>query len=90
MQRSLYNYRHVFAFIFMGMSVFVIKIVTIKLFLSGELSLGLKNTVYLLWKTNELFYQFLVVMNFIFKPIFIYYLTLVIFYIYNKKTKAFD
>ncbi len=81
----LYVFRHVFACISMLVSIYIIKVITIKLYLNLEPHLGLKDTIYILWKTQKLFYRFLVIINFVIKPAFIYYLTLVIFYLSFKR-----
>ncbi len=83
--RALYFFRHVFALIAMLVSIYIIKTVTIKLYLNLEPHLSLKDTIYILWKTQKLFYRFLVIINFVIKPAFIYYLTLVIFYLSFKR-----
>lgn len=56
-------------------SVYVIQSVTVQLYFSPNVPLALIDTVKALWHTDKIYFQFLAIMNFIIKPLFVYYLS---------------
>lgn len=70
--------RHIIALFCAIVSIYVIKTITVHLYFYSGDDVGLFDVIYALWHTQKPYYQFLVFMNFIFKPLFIYYLVVVI------------
>lgn len=63
----------------MLLAIWIITVITVKLnFYPGQ-TLNIVEVIQKLWQTGQLYFQLLVVMNFIIKPIFAYYLALVVF-----------
>lgn len=82
-EKWLYNYRHIVALSITLLSIQIIKIVTIVNYAPPFQNKSIMSLCTVLWRSDDLYLRFIVIMNFIIKPIFIYYL--VIFLINLKK-----
>ncbi|ANH13536.1 TPA: hypothetical protein ACIZB4_001128 [Legionella pneumophila] len=82
----LYSLRHLIALLVMLVGTYLIKIVTVLLYIPSDYStLSLLSLCRVLWLSNEFFLRFILVVNFIIKPLFLYFGILFWFYYLNKK-----
>ncbi|APF03753.1 TPA: hypothetical protein JA346_00195 [Legionella pneumophila] len=82
----LYSLRHLIALLVMLVGIYLIKTVTVILYISSDYStLPLLSVCSVLWLSNEFFLRFILVVNFIIKPLFLYFGILFWFYYLNKK-----
>ncbi|HAT9591202.1 TPA: hypothetical protein JBD08_12495 [Legionella pneumophila subsp. pneumophila] len=82
----LYSLRHLIALLVMLVGTYLIKIVTVILYFPSDYStLSLLSLCHVLWLSNEFFLRFILVVNFIIKPLFLYFGILFWFYYLNKK-----
>ncbi|ABQ55595.1 hypothetical protein SCZ71_11775 [Legionella pneumophila serogroup 1] len=82
----LYSLRHLIALLVMLVGTYLIKIVTLILYFPSDYStLSLLSLCRVLWLSNEFFLRFILVVNFIIKPLFLYFGILFWFYYLNKK-----
>ncbi|HAU1654736.1 TPA: hypothetical protein JBJ28_14400 [Legionella pneumophila] len=82
----LYSLRHLIALLVMLVGIYLIKTVTVILYISSDYStLPLLSVCCVLWLSNEFFLRFILVVNFIIKPLFLYFGILFWFYYLNKK-----
>ncbi|CZG94887.1 hypothetical protein [Legionella pneumophila] len=82
----LYSLRHLIALLVMLVGIYLIKIVTVLLYFPSDyLTLSLLSLCRILWLSNEFFLRFILVVNFIIKPFFLYFGILFWFYYLNKK-----
>ncbi|HAT9014253.1 TPA: hypothetical protein JBA88_00905 [Legionella pneumophila subsp. pneumophila] len=82
----LYSLRHLIALLVMLVGTYLIKIVTVLLYIPSDYStLSLLFLCRVLWLSNEFFLRFILVVNFIIKPLFLYFGILFWFYYLNKK-----
>ncbi|AMP89238.1 TPA: hypothetical protein F7Z80_08740 [Legionella pneumophila] len=82
----VYLLRHLIALLVMLVGIYLIKTVTVKLYISSDYStLPLLSVCSVLWLSNEFFLRFILVVNFIIKPLFLYFGILFWFYYLNKK-----
>ncbi|HAT1775909.1 TPA: hypothetical protein I8028_002091 [Legionella pneumophila] len=82
----LYSLRHLIALLVMLVGIYLIKLVTVLLYISSDYStLSLLSLCRFLWLSNEFFLRFILVVNFIIKPLFLYFGILFWFYYLNKK-----
>ncbi|ADG25527.1 TPA: hypothetical protein JBA76_09200 [Legionella pneumophila subsp. pneumophila] len=82
----LYSLRHLIALLVMLVGTYLIKIVTVILYFPSDYStLSLLSLCRVLWLSNEFFLRFILVVNFIIKPLFLYFGILFWFYYLNKK-----
>lgn len=83
---ALYTIRHPIALLVMLTGLYLIKIITALLYLASEYqTLPLLSLYQVLWLSNDIFLRFIVVINFIIKPLFLYFGTLFLFYYLNEK-----
>lgn len=82
----LYSLRHLIALLVMLVGIYLIKLVTVLLYIPSDYStLSLLSLCRVLWLSNEFFLRFILVVNFIIKPLFLYFGILFWFYYLNKK-----
>ncbi|CZH14071.1 TPA: hypothetical protein JBH59_06570 [Legionella pneumophila] len=82
----LYSLRHLIALLVMLVGIYLIKLVTVLLYIPSDYStLSLLSLCRVLWLSNEFFLRFILVVNFIIKPLFLYFVILFWFYYLNKK-----
>ncbi|HAU1181638.1 TPA: hypothetical protein JBI17_02590 [Legionella pneumophila] len=82
----LYCLRHLIALLVMLVGIYLIKLVTVLLYIPSDYStLSLLSLCRVLWLSNEFFLRFILVVNFIIKPLFLYFGILFWFYYLNKK-----
>ncbi|HAZ7574132.1 hypothetical protein OQJ02_10925 [Legionella sp. PATHC032] len=82
----LYSLRHLIALLVMSVGIYLIKRVTAILYLPSDYStLPLLSLCRVLWLSNDFFLRFILVVNFIIKPFFLYLGVLFWFYYLNKK-----
>ncbi|HAT2066304.1 TPA: hypothetical protein OO122_000589 [Legionella pneumophila] len=82
----LYSLRHLIALLVMLVGIYLIKTVTVLLYIPSDYStLSLLSLCRVLWLSNEFFLRFILVVNFIIKPLFLYFGILFWFYYLNKK-----
>lgn len=82
----LYSLRHLIALLVMLVGIYLIKIVTVLLYFPSDyLTLSLLSLCRVLWLSNDFFLRFILVVNFIIKPLFLYFGILFWFYYLNKK-----
>lgn len=84
MKNAIWLFKHITAIAVTLFAIWVITLITLKLYFYPGQSLNIVAIIQALWKTNNIYFQFLVIMNFIVKPIFVYYLTLVILDCYGR------
>lgn len=82
----LYCLRHLIALLVMLVGIYLIKLVTVLLYIPSDYStLSLLSLCRVLWLSKEFFLRFILVVNFIIKPLFLYFGILFWFYYLNKK-----
>ncbi|HAT8933030.1 TPA: hypothetical protein JBB11_06830 [Legionella pneumophila subsp. pneumophila] len=82
----LYSLRHLIALLVMLVGIYLINIVTVLLYIPSDYStLSLLSLFRVLWLSNEFFLRFILVVNFIIKPLFLYFGILFWFYYLNEK-----
>ncbi|AAU28260.1 TPA: hypothetical protein JBG74_11795 [Legionella pneumophila] len=82
----LYSLRHLIALLVMSVGIYLIKTVTAILYLPSDYStLPLLSLCGVLWLSNDFFLRFILVVNFIIKPFFLYLGVLFCFYYLHKK-----
>ncbi|HAT8178282.1 TPA: hypothetical protein JA361_02145 [Legionella pneumophila] len=82
----LYPIRYLIALLVMLVGIYLIKVVTAVLYISSDYSmLPLLSLCSVLWLSNDFFLRFILVVNFIIKPLFLYFGVLFWFYYLNKK-----
>lgn len=82
-----YKNRHFLALGCMLLSIYIIKEVTVYLYFYSGNNLNLFDVIKALWQTNRVYFQFLAIINFVIKPLFVYYLVIVILSLYFQKHK---
>ncbi|WP_035887508.1 hypothetical protein [Legionella norrlandica] len=77
----LYAARHLMALFIMLTGLYLIKIVTVLLYLTPQYqTLPLLSVAHVLWLSGDVFLRFIVIINFIVKPLFLYFGTLFLLY----------
>ncbi|MCE0723241.1 hypothetical protein [Legionella resiliens] len=82
---ALYSVRHVIASFCTILGFFIIKHVTLFLYIKPYQPLDTLKLVQILWSSTSLFLQLIVIFNFFIKPLFIYFFVIFLFnYLKNK------
>ncbi|MCC5792709.1 MAG: hypothetical protein JJT82_08925 [Legionellaceae bacterium] len=81
----LYSLRHGFACLCMMLAFMLIIKVTIQLYVPGSPMLDAFSLAKILWASDDFFLRLIVIFNFIIKPIFIYLLVILIFWLINNQ-----
>ncbi|WED44229.1 hypothetical protein [Legionella cardiaca] len=81
----LYGIRHFIAFFCTLVAISLIKEVTQYLYLQPYHAMGIYQLGKSLWDSNDLFLQFIMVFNFIIKPIFLYIFIIIILTVLKEK-----
>lgn len=84
---KLYSGRHLIAFFCMISGVFLIKEVTILLYVP-DIKLNFIELLRFLWNSNHFFLRFILFFNFIIKPAFIYMTVLFLFWYLKQKNRS--
>ncbi len=81
----LYSVRHIIAFLCTLLGFFIIKHVTLLLHIEPYQALGTVKLVHILWNSNSVFLQLIVIFNFFIKPLFIYFFVIFLFYYFKNE-----
>ncbi|WP_058475026.1 hypothetical protein [Legionella quateirensis] len=83
---GIYSIRHVIAIGSMLLGICLIKKITILFYFSSvKQQFTLFSLCHYLWLSNDLFLRFILIINFIIKPVFIYFGIILCFYYFNEK-----
>ncbi len=75
---TLYSFRHLIATLVTMISIVILKIISVYIYIDPPKEIGFIEFYKLLWQTGSAYYQLIVIMNLLVKPLFIYALTLFI------------
>ncbi|KTC66689.1 Uncharacterised protein [Legionella bozemanae] len=81
----LYSVRHIIAFLCATLGFFIIKHITLLLYIKPYQPLDTLKLVQILWGSTSVFLQLIVIFNFFIKPLFIYFFVLFLFYYLKNK-----
>lgn len=84
MKNTIWFFKHLAAIAVTLIAIWGITLITLKLYFYPGQLFNIVGIIQALWKTDKIFFQFLVIMNFIVKPMFVYYLTLVVLDYYGR------
>jgi hypothetical protein len=76
----IYQFRHIIALVCTIVVFFIIKKITIVLFINPPQYMSVFTLIERLWESKQLFLRFIIIMNFVIKPLFFYYIILMAFY----------
>ena len=75
---TLYSFRHLIATLVTIISIVILKIISVYIYIVPPKEIGFIEFYKLLWQSGSAYYQLIVIMNILVKPLFIYALTLFI------------
>lgn len=81
----LYTVRHIIAFFCTLLGFFIIKHITLLLYIKPYQPLDTLKLLQILWNSTSLFLQLIVIFNFFIKPLFIYFFVIFLFYWLKNK-----
>ncbi|AWN73855.1 hypothetical protein LEAN103870_00955 [Legionella anisa] len=82
---TLYSMRHIIAIFCSILGFYIIKQVTLLLYIKPYQPLDTLKLLQILWNSTSLFLQLIVLFNFFIKPLFIYFFVIFLFYYLKDK-----
>ncbi len=82
---TLYSGRHLIALLCAILSFFIIKYVALLLYVQPYQPLNTLKLYQMLWYSNSLFFQIILIFNIFIKPLFVYFLVIFLFYYLKNK-----
>jgi hypothetical protein len=80
----LYSARHIIAILCAIIGFLVIKQISLVLYIKPYQALSVLEYCQLLWHSTSLFLQMILIFNIVIKPMFIYFLVILLFYLFKK------
>ncbi|KTD01295.1 hypothetical protein Lgor_2361 [Fluoribacter gormanii] len=81
----LYSFRHLIAISCTIVGFFIIQYVALLLYIKPYQPLNILKLCQMLWHSNNLFLQMILIFNIFIKPLFVYFLVIFLFYYFKNK-----